>query len=432
MKQKNWIIFILLLIIPGVAGRIYLVYRDYQQKKLIVEYKDTYHQQSQQYLELYKKWSQLTPEEKSEQPWGQGAYGGTEIRQKLQENQYERLVADMPELLSNSGCPPELAEILYGSNWQKTVNAYRKKIELQEILALITLVLMLSGGFLGGIYSVYWIGILAYRLFQKYRKSQSQIKAIPDTELQESGNSASESVSQIEKDVEVPPSQNRFASGIEEESSPSLGYFESFRRQTQKSTPCVLSSAPTSSKSPAVSTAELCLKDAEEAIEELSEDMVSSLMTPEPASKELTELTEQMSAIREYAAEQQSHMRKLQDGYDWLIIKRFCLRIIRCVDNIEDRMRMLAEQEQDISVLEDIRDELVFALESSGVEPFEPELEREYRGLEKYAEAVKERFENNDPEQTGKIAKIVRPGYQYLINDEEVKIVRCAQVKLYA
>ena len=52
--------------------------------------------------------------------------------------------------------------------------------------------------------------------------------------------------------------------------------------------------------------------------------------------------------------------------------------------------------------------------------------------MEKYAEAVKERQKNDDPEKTGKIAEIIRAGYQYLISDEDVKIVRCAQVKLYA
>jgi len=149
-------------------------------------------------------------------------------------------------------------------------------------------------------------------------------------------------------------------------------------------------------------------------------------------AKELTELTEQMSAIREFAAKQQTQVKKLQDGYDWMLIKRFCLRIIRCIDNVEDRIRQRQEQKKDTSILEDIRDELAFALESSGVEAYDPELNRDYRGLEKYAEAVKERKDNEDPEKTGKIAEIVRSGYQYLINDEEVKIVRCAQVKLYA
>ena len=160
--------------------------------------------------------------------------------------------------------------------------------------------------------------------------------------------------------------------------------------------------------------------------------MLNTFMTPKPVTQELNELTEQVSAIREFAAKQQSQMQKLQDGYDWLLIKRFCLRIIRCIDNIEDNIQILTKEQQDTGTLEDIRDELVFALESSGVETFEPELDREYRGLEKVAEAVKERKRTKSADKSGKIAEIIRPGYHYIINENEVKIVRCAQVKLYA
>jgi hypothetical protein len=75
---------------------------------------------------------------------------------------------------------------------------------------------------------------------------------------------------------------------------------------------------------------------------------------------------------------------------------------------------------------------LIFALESSGIEQFEPEANSEYRGQEKFAEAVKDKQNCDDPKQAGKIANVIRPGYQYFINEENVKIVRPAQVRLYA
>ena len=82
--------------------------------------------------------------------------------------------------------------------------------------------------------------------------------------------------------------------------------------------------------------------------------------------------------------------------------------------------------------LQEVRDELVFALESSGVEQFEPELNSNYSGQQKYVEAVKDRQACDEPELKGKIAKVLRPGYQYAIDDDNVKIVRAAQVKLFA
>jgi molecular chaperone GrpE (heat shock protein) len=151
-----------------------------------------------------------------------------------------------------------------------------------------------------------------------------------------------------------------------------------------------------------------------------------------PIDSTLKDLSKQVSAIREYAANQQDRLRKLQDGYDWNIIKTFCLRIIRCIDNLECRIERLSEQDGDATDLEEVRDELIFALESSGVEQFEPEVNSEYRGQEKYAEAVKEKKSSEDPGQKGKIEKVIRPGYQCFIDEENVRIIRPAQVRLFA
>ena len=151
----------------------------------------------------------------------------------------------------------------------------------------------------------------------------------------------------------------------------------------------------------------------------------------DPISNTLTQLTQQMEAIREYATGQQGRLEKLQDGYDWNIIKTFCLRVIRCIDNLENRISQLSEEDVRASHLKEIKDELIFALESSGVEQFEPKINSSYRGQEKFAEAIKEKESCKDSKQKGKIAKVIRPGYQYFIDEENVKVVRTAQVKLF-
>jgi molecular chaperone GrpE (heat shock protein) len=150
-----------------------------------------------------------------------------------------------------------------------------------------------------------------------------------------------------------------------------------------------------------------------------------------PVGDTLKDLAQQVSAIREYAASQQNRVEKLQDGYDWNIIRTFCLRVIRCIDNMERRIDDLTAQEENAADLEDVRDELLFALESSGVEQFRLEINSEYRGQEKLAEAVKEKEECDKPDKAGKIAKVIRPGYRYMIDDENYKVVRTAQVKLF-
>jgi len=151
----------------------------------------------------------------------------------------------------------------------------------------------------------------------------------------------------------------------------------------------------------------------------------------EPLKTTLGELTQQVSAIREYASGQQNKMEKLQEGYDWNIIRTFCLRVIRCIDNLNNRIAKLSQQDVDATALEEIMDELVFALESSGVEQFSPEINSNYRGQEKAVEVIKEKAQTQKANMKGKIAEVLKPGYEYVIDDENVKIVRTAQVKLY-
>ncbi len=157
----------------------------------------------------------------------------------------------------------------------------------------------------------------------------------------------------------------------------------------------------------------------------------ASSKNSEPVKSSIDELTKQISAIREYTSLQHSKMEKLQEGYDWNIIRNFCLRVIRCIDNLENRIVKLSEQNIDTTDLEEIMDELVFALESSGVEQFRPQINSDYNGKEKAVEVTKDKICPGDPKMRGKIAEIIRPGYQYIIGETNVKVVRTAQVKLF-
>jgi len=188
-----------------------------------------------------------------------------------------------------------------------------------------------------------------------------------------------------------------------------------------------------------VSKVDKSLKAQSEALEkqvtELKQmaESVKEAATEKPAGDEtvLTDLAQQISAIREFACRQQNRNEKLQEGYDWNIIKNFCLRIIRCIDNIENRIARLADNDIESADLEDIRDELIFSLESSGIEQFTPEINSDYSGQEKFAEVTKDKVASNDVNVRGKIAEVIKPGYQYMIDEDNVRIVRTARVKLF-
>jgi hypothetical protein len=160
-------------------------------------------------------------------------------------------------------------------------------------------------------------------------------------------------------------------------------------------------------------------------------DHAANPVNTDAVSKNLSDLTEQVCAIREYAAKQQQRLAKLQDGYDWNIIKNFCLRVIRCIDNLDDRIGELSANGGSVEHLLPVREELVFILESNGIERFGAKVNSDYRGQEIRVQVLNEREETEDTELIGRIAHVLRPGYQCRVNDEYTKIVRPAQVRLY-
>lgn len=421
MKIKTWTTWILLLLLPGSAGWLTVFLQRSAHQQRVNASQQLYKEQAEEYLAMYDRWNGLSTEDKLENPWGQDPYGGPEIMKKLREHQDERLLSSLPDLLGGADIPPEMADILFGADWQQTVDAHRQRLETQEIILIMSSVLLGTGGLLTAVF----LGRAAFLLVRRPSRQPKQPAAEADDAAPEIPPQPADDAEPETEETETPePGEPRGPSIAE-----TLGYFETVRQKNRKPANDQANAGSVDQQLSDISRASLALLEETRAA---ADPALENLMTPEPVAKELNELTEQMSAIRQFAAEQQTHIRKLQDGYDWLIIKRFCLRIIRCIDNLEDRLVLFESKNKDTSVLQDIHDELIFALESSGVEAFEPDLGREYRGFEKYAEAVKERTDNEDPARSGTIAEIVRPGYQYLISDEDVKIVRCAQVKLYA
>ena len=146
-------------------------------------------------------------------------------------------------------------------------------------------------------------------------------------------------------------------------------------------------------------------------------------------SQSVSELNAQVAAVREYAARQHEQVKRLQEGYDWALLKGFCLRIIRCIDDIEERIDR-AGSTATKDALVSTRDGLVFALQASGVEQFLPECGVEYRGHEKSVEVVGRR-PSSEAAQVGRIAKVIRVGYQVFVSDEVTRVVRPAKVEVF-
>lgn len=448
MSRTNWIILALALMAPGTIGLGWGHLQKRASERRIAEARRAVADapSADEYLQMYHEWSQLPAAEKSENQWGYGKYGGPDIQKRLRQDQVLRLEADLPDLDAGvRSYPPQLAEVLYGIRWPDRLAEYQRQRETRGIVMTASVILLFAGGLwlLGGGVKHYVSRYFSDEDDEVEQESQDE-QIQPERPRRKPQQQVKKPASESDADDIAEDADDLFDESSDTDKQPahSPGYFESVmgpqkRPDYRKPAPITSVSGGGAAKS-AVSVLDVSATADEKsyfgwAMDPEQEDVpVATLMTTQAAANGLTELTEEVSAIRQFAAAQQDQMRKLQDGYDWMIIRRFCMRIIRCIDNLDDRMARLDAQENVLqSCLADIRDELIFALESSGIEQFQPDLKTPFKGLEKYAEAVRQRVPVTEADQAGTIAEIVRPGYQYLISDDDVKIVRCAQVKVY-
>jgi len=460
MRKKIVILGLVLLLAGSVMlGGVLVEERKQQQKA--AAYKSKYNLETGEYLKQYTEWFQAFPDEQSKLPFVLDENGKTKTEEQLKQEQQERLQADLGKLATGETDVYPFADILYGENWQNELNKYKKRKELSEFVLTGSIVCISMGGTIFAWYLLLWLGrfLVKYlsdlkkylldvlKSLTKIRKEKpAEAETEKDEEEQEQEQQKNQRQSQLEKQSKVFRNSGKRNSKLNENqaalSTKSASHSDKQDRRGAKKRLgtysdnnaekiAVLLSDEESVDS--IVRLEDSLKAQTEQLEERTAQSVQQAIIEhsKPLDSTLKDLAQQVSAIREYAACQQERVEKLQDGYDWNIIKTFCLRIIRCIDNLENRISQLSSKGAKTEHLEDIRDELIFALESSGIEQFEPEINSDYRGQEKYAEAVKNKQSCDKSKQKGKIAKVIRPGYQYFINEDNIKVIRSAQVKLF-
>jgi molecular chaperone GrpE (heat shock protein) len=449
MYQKTVLVGLILFLIGG--GALWWVVSERQKERKEADFfKLKYGSETNEYIQQYEQWLNLPSEERAELPLVLDENGDSKTQDEIRQEQRERLKADLDKLAAGEMAVYPFADDFYGENWQDELQEYKKREEMREFIFTGSIVCTSFGG----VIVAWYILLNVARLLIRILVGLKSLLLIIFGRKQKSADPVPNEVEEEEPNQETKPDkkQDEFAklsrvlvnSGWQQpefvrgrtkirrqKSGASISSESSFENNEDSLAKEHLGSwsAQKAEKTPKV-------QDDKERVKTKAKHNKETMLavSPEqsnPIDSTLKDLTQQVSAIREYAANQQNRLERLQDGYDWNIIRNFCLRIIRCIDNIEIRIAQLIEQECETTDLEEIRDELIFALESSGVEQFEPEINSDYRGQEKYAEAVKEKKRCNDPKQKGKIEKVIRPGYQCFIDEDNFRIIRPAQVRLY-
>jgi len=453
MHIKSVIIGFLLLLFGG--GALWWTVSERRREHKEAEfYRSKYVSETSEYIQEYEQWLTLSPEERAEIPLGLDVNGNVKTQAQLQQEQQERLKADLDKLAAGEMTVYPFADDFYGDNWHHELEKYKKRKEVSEFVLTGSIMSTSVGGIIVGWFLLLNIARIIIKIMRGLKYLLCKIFHRQVRYEEEQQIEADEQKQEPEQEEKPASNENKTQNISKVLVNSGWQYSDSLTGQSQK--------IGQKKRVPLKSKASVEKKN-EEISKEISENKVSDKTQKNdrasvgkknadskkdepknipitaddsgqlnPLDDTLKDLTQQVSAIREYAAHQQNRLEKLQDGYDWNIIKSFCLRIIRCIDNVESRIEQFTEQECDVAHLEEIRDELVFALESSGVEQYEPEINSEYRGQEKFAEAVKEKIRSKDPGQKGRIEKVIRPGYQCFIDEENARIVRPAQVRLYS
>jgi molecular chaperone GrpE (heat shock protein) len=426
MRTKSIILGSILVLLGGVTLWWDLSEIQWKQEE-IARYQSKYSTETDNFIKQYDEWMRLPADEKSTLPLLLDKDGKTKTTAQLQREQRERLKADLEKLASGRSEVHPFADVLYGENWAKELEAYKKQKELDERVLTGSIVCTS----LGGVIYAWWILLWVWQTIVKGVSSLKRLSVNTTEKIEftegEQPDTADSGERQPEKKSYLQNRQNEKHAKVPLNSN--WGHWK-----PAQSNPEVKTEAKQIKRiSKEAERIDSLLSDEKAArVAALKAKPLDARDHPKPLDNTLKQLSQEVSAIREYTSYQQDRLEKLQDGYDWNIIRTFCLRVIRCIDNLDNRISQLNSRSRKVNHLTEVRDELVFALDSSGVEQFEPEINSDYRGQEKIAEAVKDRQDSEEPEQKGKIASVIRPGYQYFISEENIKVVRPAQVKLFA
>jgi molecular chaperone GrpE (heat shock protein) len=477
--RRKYVIFGLVLLVAGSGTLVWGLADKRAELHQASEYKRKHALETQEFLRQYGEWLQTAPGKRPAIPWGMDESGQMKPGAQLRQEQRERLKADLDKLATGEGDVHPFADILYGANWRQEVEKYKGRKETRELFLTLSIVCMLAGG---AVFACLVLAAVVQRVIIVCFVLKQFVGNFLRRRRRARGKSGSEGPEEkslleeldFDEPRELVASKRNSGGGRAKQSGVRGGsggtsgregasggrkiamlmkgdasFFDAgaplktvMGRPDRSNTGVgVLERGPNlADLREERAKLEDSLKTQAENLEKHMEEFKrmtesvqqKALENSGPLKDGLTDLTEQIAAIRDYAASQQGRVEKLQNGYDWNIIRNFCVRVIRCIDGVEERIARLEDEGAETSQLEEVRDELIFALESSGLERFEPELNSEYRGQEKWAEAVKEREESDKAKMSGKIAEVLRPGYRYIIDEENIKVVRTAQVKLFA
>lgn len=146
--------------------------------------------------------------------------------------------------------------------------------------------------------------------------------------------------------------------------------------------------------------------------------------------REMTRIESLVVGMRDYLSESNEQTARLQEGYDYAVLKKFVRPVIQVIHGLESLEGRL-EKTSDADEIRVNWMELLDLLEHSGIERFDVPVGAPYADMRKEAEVVTVKEPTNDPDKVGRVAAVIRSGYRYVYNNDRKRLVLPAQVKLF-
>lgn len=137
-----------------------------------------------------------------------------------------------------------------------------------------------------------------------------------------------------------------------------------------------------------------------------------------------------VAGMRDYLSESNQQMTRLQEGYDYSVLKRVVKPVIQVANSLEvlePRLEGSPEAEEVRALWLDLLD----SLEQNGIERLQIEKGDKFDEIRKMAEATTTKEATGDSEKEGTVAEVIRPGYCFVYDYDKKRMVVPAQVKLY-
>jgi molecular chaperone GrpE (heat shock protein) len=139
---------------------------------------------------------------------------------------------------------------------------------------------------------------------------------------------------------------------------------------------------------------------------------------------------DELSGITSYINENSNRVRRLEEGYDFHILKNFSKQIIRSIYSLEKNLEKADDAAK--SHIQDTIDSLIELLDRNSIVQVSPEVGSLYSGQEKIAECIPLKCYTDDESLDGRIASVVYAGYLYEFNENNSRVIMPAKVVLFS